>query len=149
MSQPSPEATRYVATKYPGVYAKGNRYMVRWRHKGRMRAKSFRTLSEARAHKARVDGGASAPTSREPFRSYALRWVDEYGGRTSRGVSERTRESYRDSIERYAVPFFQSARLDHIDTPLLGEYVAKLASRKLAPSSVRRHFAVMRALLAD
>ena len=42
---------------HPGIFRKGNRYQVRYRHHGRQRAKSFRTLTEAKRFKAKVDSG--------------------------------------------------------------------------------------------
>ena len=92
--------------------------------------------------------GDTQPTSREPFRRYARTWLDSYSGRTARGLSPRTRESYRDAIERFAIPYFGTAPLDRIDPPVLRKFVAHLASEGLAPSSVRRNYAAIRALLA-
>lgn len=134
---------------HPGIFKKGSRYQVRVRARGRQAARSFRTLSEARAHKARVVAGDTQPASREPFRTFALRWIDTYTGRTARGVSDDTRNSYRDSLTRLAIPYFQAARLDQIDAPMLRDYIEVLRRRGLAASSVRRNFAPIRALLAD
>ena len=87
-----------------------------------------------------------------------------YAGRTAKGLSDGTRASYRDAIERLAIPFFGTTRLEHIDPPLLRRYIEHLAKfppapggrgkRKrnrdghLAPDTVRRHYAPVRALLA-
>ena len=148
-SPATPEHRRLTAVpSHPGIYKKGDRYQVRYRHRGRQRARSCRTLTEAVRLKAKVDSGDTQPTSREAFNRYATKWVDAYAGRTANGVSSRTRESYRDAIERLAVPFFGTVRLDAIDAPLLREYIASLAARGLAPASVRRAFAPVRALLA-
>jgi integrase len=132
---------------HPGVFKKGNRYQVRYRHNERQVAKSFRTLSEAARHKGKIDSGDTQPTSKEPFKSYALRWLDSYTGRTARGLSDSTRASYRDAIERLAVPFFKTVPLERIDPPLLRSFIAHLAKRGLAPASVRRMYAPVRALL--
>src|ERR1700733_11835414 len=78
---------------HPGIYTKGNRYVVRFRHRGTLHSKSFRTLSEAKRFRGQVQSGDSAPTSREPFQTYAKRWLEVYTGRTTRGVSEHTRDS--------------------------------------------------------
>jgi integrase len=133
---------------HPGVFRKGNRYQVRWRHHGKQRARSFRTLSEADRFKAKVAAGDTQPTSREPFKTYALRWIDSYTGRTARGLTDSTRESYRDAINRFAIPFFGMVPLDRIDAPLLRDFIADLAKKGLAPASVRRAYAPVRALLA-
>ena len=146
----TPEHRRSLAVPgHPGIFKKGSRYQVRWRHRGRQRARSFRTLTEARAFKARTVSGDTQPASREPFRSFALRWIDAYSGRTSGGVADKTRESYRESLTRLAIPYFQGARMDEIDPPMLRGYITALADRGFAPTTVRRYFAPVRALLAD
>ncbi|MGO9976816.1 MAG: tyrosine-type recombinase/integrase [Solirubrobacteraceae bacterium] len=134
--------------KHPGIFRKGTRYQVRWRHNGRQRARSFRTLSEAARFKAATLSGDTQPTSREPFRNYARTWLESYAGRTARGVSDGTRDSYRDALERLAIPFLGTTPLDRIDPPMLRDYIAHLASKGLAPASVRRAYAPVRALLA-
>ena len=133
---------------HPGIFRKGSRYQVRYRHHGTQRAKSFRTLTQATRFKAKVDSGDTTPTSREPFKSYAARWIDTYSGRTARGVSDVTRESYRDALDRFAVPFFKTTPLERIDPPRLRAFIAHLAKHGLAPASVRRAYAPVRALLA-
>ena len=146
----APEHRRPIPVSgHPGVYRKGSRYQVRYRHKGRQKARSFRTLSEADRFKAQVDAGDTRPTSRQPFKRYATRWLREYTGRTSGGIGTGTRASYEDAIKRFAVPFFGTTRLDEIDPPLLREFVAWLVAKKLAPSTIRRYYAPVRALLAS
>jgi integrase len=153
MSDPTPSATpshrrAIPVPRHPGIFRKGGRYQVRWRHHGRQRAKSFRTLTEAVKFKARTITGDTLPTSREPFRRYAMRWLDTYSGRTARGLSPRTRESYRDAITRFAIPYLGTVPLDRIDPPLVRDFITHLASKGLAPASVRRAYAPVRALLA-
>ena len=40
--------------RHPGIFKKGQRYLVTFRHKGRQKARSFRTLSEAVRFKGKV-----------------------------------------------------------------------------------------------
>lgn len=143
MSKSSPA----IPTGHPGIFKKGSRYQVRYRHRGTQRAKSFRTLSEAKRFKGKVNSGDTQPSSREPFSKYAPRWVETYTGRTARGVSDSTRESYRDAITRFAMPFFKTTPLERIDPPMLRQFIAHLAKYGLAPASVRRAYAPVRALL--
>jgi len=149
------ETSRALAVpNHPGVFQKGNRYQVRYRHHGKQKARSFRTLSEADRFKGKIDSGDTQPTSRESFHAYALRWIDSYTGRTARGLSDSTRESYRDALNRHAIPFFGTCPLDRIDPPMLRKYIAKLAAspaprgQTLSAASVRRFYAPVRALLA-
>jgi integrase len=133
---------------HPGIYRKGSRYLVRWRHHGRQKARSFRTLAEASRFKSQTATGDTQANSREPFNRYAMQWLDTYNGRTARGLSASTRESYRDALTRFAIPFFGTVPLDRIDPPLLREFIEHLSKKGLAPASVRRMYAPLRALLA-
>jgi integrase len=133
---------------HPGIYKKGSRYVVRYRHHGKLHSKSFRTLSEAKRFKGKVDSGDTQPTSKESFQSYATRWLDEYSGRTVKGLSDSTRASYKDAIERVASPYFKTTPLERIDPPMLRKFINHLEKQGLAPNSVRRMYAPVRALLA-
>jgi len=53
---------------------------------------TFTTLAEAREAKGKREAGDRRPASREPFEDYARQWIVTYRGRTSRGLSERTRD---------------------------------------------------------
>src|SRR3954452_19317239 len=93
-------------TRTPGIYKRGSRYVVVWRHRGRQHKSFHRTLEEAREAKGQRDSGDRRPASRQSFEEYATRWLDTYRGRTSRGLTERTRRTYRRDVERWAVPYF-------------------------------------------
>jgi integrase len=160
----TPEHRRMIAVLgHPGIYRKGSRYLVRWRHHGRLKTRSFRTLTEATKFKAKTASGDTQATSRIPFKRYAEAWLDSYNGRTARGLSDSTRAGYRDALDRFAIPFFGTVPLDRVDPPLLRDFIAHLAAqtanepkrkphsgtkRTLAPATVRRYYAPVRALLA-
>ncbi len=133
---------------HPGIFKKGGRYLVHFRYKGRQKARSFRTLSEADRFKGKVMAGDAQPTSREPFKRYAARWIESYTGRTASGVGNSTRASYADALARIAMPYFGTTRMDEIDAPMLRDFIASLAAKKLSPSTIRRYYAPVRALLA-
>lgn len=139
-------------TKHPGIYRKGSRFVVIWRHRGRQHKRSFRTLSEARRFKGQTDAGGAAPTSRETLVSYAERWLAVYTGRTGKGLSARTRDSYRDAVERIIVPYLRakapSLRLDEAAPTDVRAYIAHLTAQGYAPATVRRYHAPLRAMLA-
>ncbi|HEX5194670.1 MAG TPA: tyrosine-type recombinase/integrase [Solirubrobacteraceae bacterium] len=148
-----PEATKRTKTKHPGIYQKGDRYQVRYRHNGRDALKSFRTLTEAKRFKAGVDKGETRPSGSKTFRAYANEWIETYTGRTAKGISDGARESYRDALDRFAKPYFGTAKLDRIDPPMVKAYIAHVAASKtkrgkMTPASVRRMYAPVRALLA-
>jgi integrase len=130
------------------VFARGPSYVVTWRDRGKLRSRAFRTLTEAKRFKAQADAGDTRPDSRTPFSTYAAQWTETHNGRSAKAITDATRDSYRDAITRLAVPFFGSTRMEHVDPPLVREYIAHLAAKGMAPDTVRRHYAPVRALLA-
>lgn len=133
----------------PGIYKRGSRYVVVWHHRGRQHKKAFRTLAEAREAQNQVrQHGGSAPTTRATFEDYALEWLETYSGRTGRGIGGTTIASYRQAVERYAIPHFGSIRLAEIEPPDVRRFVRRLEGAGLAPSSVAKTVAPLRAMLA-
>ena len=104
-------------TRTPGIYKRGGRYVVVWRHRGRQHKSFHRSYEEAREAKGQRQAGDRRPSSREPFEDYALAWVDSYRGRTARGLSERTRSTYRRDLKRWVIPYFRGYRLDEVEPP--------------------------------
>ena len=135
-------------TKTPNVYKRGSRYVVVCRHKGNQHKSFHRTLSEAREAKGRRQAGERTPTTRQSFEDYAVAWLDGYAGRTSRGLSEPTRDAYRAAIEHRAVPFFRDYKLADVEPPDVRKFIASLEKQGLAPSSIRKEVAPLRALFA-
>jgi integrase len=149
MAQPTQYASQLVTkTKHPGIWQKGNSYQVRYRHHGKLTQRSFRTLTEAKRFKGKADAGEAQPTSRQPFKAYAEEWVDAYQGRTSKGVSQTTRDAYRDALKRFAIPFFGTRPLDEIGPKLVREYIAHLEGQGLTRNSVRKYLAPVKSLFA-
>lgn len=132
----------------PGIYKRGSRYVVVWRHKGRQHKSFHATLAEAREAKGQRQGGDRRPVTRQSFEDYAVEWLDTYSGRTSRGLSKRTRESYRSAIVGRAVPFFRRYKLAEVEPPDVRRFIGKLEADGLAPSSIRKEVAPLRALFA-
>ncbi len=137
-----------VRTTTPGIYKRGGRYVVVWRHKG-MQHKSFhRTLAEAREAKGQRQAGERTPTTREAFEDYAREWLDGYSGRTSRGFSETSRKDYARALDAYALPFFRGWRLVDVEPPDVRRFVKHLEDRGLAPASVSKNLAPLKAMFA-
>jgi integrase len=162
MTQPNYASQMVVKVQgHPGIYRKGGTkvgadgkgglggsYQVRYRHHGKLTQRSFRTLSEAKRFKGKVNAGEAQPTSRQPFRSYAEEWIDSYTGRTSKGVSQTTRDAYRDALKRFAVPFFGTRPMDEIGPKLVRDYIVHLEGQGLTRNSVRKYLAPVKALFA-
>lgn len=136
------------------LFTRGSRIVLRMEIDGKEKVRSFRTLTEAKRERGRLEARMSRIASRTPFDEYADDWIDNYAGRKGEGANDETRDTYRDSLRNRAKPFFGKVPLERIDGPWLKRYVAWLSTgderrrlAPLAPASVRRHFAVVRALL--
>src|SRR5690348_16672172 len=98
---PKANATdRMIRTGTPGIYKKGNRYVVVFRDPtGRQRKRSARTLAEARTLKAALTADVKrseyVEESKTTFTDYAVRWIETYDGRTARGIRAHTVRDYR------------------------------------------------------
>jgi integrase len=153
MQQGFSQSRKLVKTSTPGIYRRGSRYVVVFRDpQGRQRKRSAKTVAEARVLKAAltadVKRGEYRALSKVTFADYAGEWLATYSGRTSRGIRPETLDSYRDHIEREALPFFGRMHLAAIEPRDVKRYAAMLAERGLSPGSVRRALAPIRALLA-
>jgi integrase len=134
----------------PGVYRKGNRYVVVWRHRGQQRKKSFRTLEEARRFKGSATAGDTAPVSRERFDVHARAWLDSYQGRSRRGRPvSTTLDTYRHAIERHAIPYFKGMRLAEIGPPDVRAWLDVMRKQGLKAATVRTYLAPVRAMFAE
>jgi integrase len=149
-AQPSPPDRRMIPVEgHPGIYKRGNRFVVTWKHRGKPRKSFHRTLSEARRTKAKRVSGDTEPAARQRFDAYARAWIVKYQGRTCRGISDATRASYADALERFAIPHFGTARLGEITAPDFRDYITMLIDRDLASRTIRRYVAPLRAMFAQ
>jgi integrase len=150
-----------IHTRYPGVYKVGPRY--EWMTRGARGMAD--TLDEARKAKAKAEERGPVPAAvRGSFGEYARDWLAAYQGRTSRGFSESTRERYRQSLELYAIPYFDEVRklkIANIRRQHTKAFISWLATapkqpdepgaghRPLAPATVERTLAAVKAMFAD
>jgi integrase len=149
-------------TKHPGIYKRGNRYVVVYRDpQGRQRKRFAKTMAEARDLKATlradVARGEYRQLSRTSFAEYAAEWIASYAGRTSRGLRENTRADYRrqlgldddgEPIGDGAVAYFGRMRLAEIEPRDVKRYAATVAARGVSANTVRLALAPVKALLA-
>lgn len=150
-------AAPMVKTKYPGIYKRGSKYVVTWRHRGVQHRQSYRTLEAAReAQGTRRKHDEREPDSKMLFAEYAETWLDTYAGRTRRGIASTSLADYRRSIEQYAIPFFKErliARIGPKDIKAYAKHLSEQRSGKrkkgLSPSSVTKNMVPLKALFAD
>jgi integrase len=147
---------RLVRTSVPGVYKRGGRYCVRYRVRGEERKRYVGTFEEARRLKASITTAIAQGTYRElaptPFKEYAAEWIGSYAGRTTTGLRDSTRDSYRPSV-RAAIAYFGGRCLADIEPRDCRGFVAWLQDprkqkRALSSATVRKHLAVLKLLLA-
>lgn len=153
-----------VKTNTPGVYRRGGSYAYTYRVEGRQRWGSAATLDEARRKKrqaeADADRGELVELADVEFGAYAREWIAHYQGRTSNGLRESTRRSYRQTLESRVIPYFDGRvrlRLAQIQPRDVKAFVRWLIDqedprrpgRRLSKSAIRHHVAVLRALLGD
>lgn len=151
-------AAKLTKTNTPGIFRRhvsgceGGRcdcaYVVIWRHRGKQHKATFPTMAEAREAKGKRDAGERRPASRQTFEEYARTWLDSYRGRTSRGLSESTRRTYRRDIENWTIPHFRGFKLAEIEPPDVREFIAQLEAARLRASSIRSVLAPLKALYA-
>jgi integrase len=146
-------------TSVPGIYRRGNRYVVVYRAKGKQHKQYARTFAEARTLKSQIQAdisrGEHRQGGRQTFGEYARDWIDTYQGRTSRGFRESTRVGYRRVLEERAIGYFDKRckRMVDIEPRNVRQFIAWLFDEKaqekaLTLSTVRNHVAAVRACLA-
>lgn len=151
-----------VPTRYPRIYRVGERY--EWIGGGR--SGTVDTIEEAKAARGRAElAGPASRAARGGFGDYARTWLAGYQGRTSRGFTEGTRAGYSESLELYAIPFFDGRRLKphQVQRRHVKAFIAWLAAeptgserankvglgRPLAPRTIVKHLAPVKAMFAD
>ena len=139
--------------KHPGIYRRGERYVVRLRVNGVQVQRSARTLKEARHIRASVttdrDRGEYRALRRIRFAEYADTWLDSYAGRTARGVRPATVKDYRRTLDAYLTPRFGSMLLPEITLGDLRAFAKELGDKGLSANTVRNVFVPLRAMLGS
>jgi integrase len=149
-TQRTPDHRKLIAIEgHPGIFRRGGSCVVTWRHNGKLKKSSHRTLTEAKRAKAKRVAGDTTPPARQRFDTYARAWVKTYTGRTGRGVRSSTRASYTDAIARILIPHFGNARMEAITAPDVRALVDKLTDQGLASATIRRYLAPLRAMFAE
>jgi integrase len=149
-------------TRYPGIYRRGGRYVVRVRDaRGRQAQRSAATLAEARAVRddLAADGRRGAiPDGRITLEDYAATWTESYRGRTGRGIRPATLADYKADLRGLVLPArvngrplgrYRLAEITPADVKALARALEEGGRRKRrSPARVRAIIAPLRALLA-
>jgi integrase len=145
-------------TATPGVFKRGPGYVIRFRDpQGKEHKRTARTYVEARALKASlatdVQRGEYRALSGVPFEAYAAEWLSSYGGRSTRGLGESTRATYRWSVDK-ATAYFGNRRLAELEPRDVRAYVGWLQDperqgRALSRATVAKHLQVLKLLVSS
>jgi hypothetical protein len=124
-------------TRTPGIYRRGNRYVVVWRHRGRQHKSFHRTYAEAREAKGMRQSGDSRPSSKVRFGDYIEEWIVSYAGRTARGLTPRSLALYRGAIEDRARRRWEHWRLSDIEPADVRRLYIEQRAKGLSTSGMR------------
>jgi len=88
------------------------------------------------------------PRSNRTVAEYIAEWLSRGCPTRRRELpSERTRFDYKSDLERYAVPIVGGVRLDALDSERVQRWIGELEGKGLAPRTVAKAFAALRAPL--
>jgi integrase len=139
---------KLVKTKHPGVYSRGDTYVVRWKYRGRSHKRYFHTLALAREFKGSLDSGQRQAPTRQTVADYYAGWIVSYRGRTARGLEDTTRDEYRRSFEAHVLPLLGGLRLRDLGSRDVSDWFGDLEGRGVQPPSIRKAKAALSAMVA-
>lgn len=123
-------------------------YVVMWRHRGKQHKETFRTLAEAREAQGKRRAGDGTPSSKVTVDAYFTEWIETYSGRTSQGLSDRSRSLYRRAIEKRVIPEWGTWRLGEVEPVDVRRLYGKLRAAELSTSVLRLVRAATSAMFA-
>jgi integrase len=141
-------AAPMVKTRYPGIYSRGSRYVVKWTDRGVQRKEAFATLAQAREAQGKRRTGQTQAESNARFDEYAPAWLASYQGRTVGGLADSTRTDYTRAINKRAIPFFGATRMKQLRPADIGKFVQHLRDAGAKPPTIRKTVAALKVLLA-
>jgi integrase len=105
-------------------------------------------MAEAREAKGNKEAGDRRPVSRITFMDYYDTWIATYAGRTAQGFSERSREIYGRSIDKYVVNDWGSLKLADIEPVDVRTKFTELRERDVARTALHSLRASLSAMFA-
>lgn len=171
------ESRPLIPTRYPGVYRRGNRHVVRVRLTDPdteiTREVKMACRTAAEGHKMRIAaladpgkalralGHGAGPEENVTVREYFEHWITTYSGRTTNGIRSGTIAEYKRDLEHHVLPHIGDIKLAKLKTTHINKLVATLkktprtkrnqdeADAMLSPNSVRNAIAPLKAMLAS
>jgi integrase len=146
--KPSRDGRKLEKTKTPGIYKRGDTYVVRWRHRGKPKKRFFPTYALAREFKGKIDGGERHAPTRMTVAEYYEKWIVAYRGRTSRGLDESTRDDYRRQFTLHILPHLGRRKLRELDSLDVSDWFGDLERDGVKPPTIRKAKAALSAMTA-
>lgn len=151
-----PRSSRTLSrTGHPGVYRRGNRYVVVYRRGGRQRKRTAATFTEAREIKLAEDAAERSERLGPTLHGYALEWVKDYAGQGPERITHATRKEYARLLATFPITYFPPEKLlAAIDADDLLGFVAWLGRYRgrrgrLTPRSIANALVPLRLCIAD
>jgi integrase len=147
----TPGIFRRHAKDCPNVDGKGRcdcAYVVVWRHRGRQYKETFRTFAEAREAQGKRRAGEVHRSSKVTVAAYYNEWIETYAGRTSQGLSDRSRSLYRRAITERVIPEWGTWRLSEVEPVDVRRLYGELRESGVSTSVLRLVRAAISAMFA-
>ena len=136
----------------PGIYYRGNSYVVRWKDRGVTHKQFFAKLDLAREFKGGLDSGKTTrrPLASQTVADYYPEWLDNYRGRTSRGLEESSRREYEISFRRHILPLpIARMRMRDVGARDVRDWLGELERRGCSPTTIRKAKAALAVMFAS
>lgn len=127
-------------------------YVVVWKAGSKQHKQMFATLDLAREHKRGIGPGLATrqPLTSDTVADYYAGWIDNYRGRTARGVQASTTREYRISFEHHVLKLpIARMRLRDLTPSVVKGWFAELERRGASPATIKRARIALRVMLAD
>lgn len=141
-------------TRWPGIFQRGERYVVVVRDQRGKQIKRFApSITAAKAVqgelRAQVARGEFRQLSKALFTEYAKQWVESYAGSTSRGIKPQTIKDYKAAVTRPEfLDVFRGLKLAEVEPEHLEQYAERLAAANLSSRTIRNLILPVRLVLA-
>lgn len=127
-------------------------YVVRWKDRGsKGRKQMFPRLDLAQEFKReQARKGTRRPLSSKTVADHFPGWLENYRGRTSRGLEESSRREFETSFRLHILPLsIAHIRMRELGAPDLKDWFSALERRGCSPNTIRKARAALAAMLAD
>lgn len=126
-------------------------YVVRWKAQGQGHNRLFPTFDLAREFKGSMSSGkvSRKPASSETVAGYYEGWIENYRGRTVRGVQKATLREYKISFEHHILELpIARTKLRDLTPAEIKEWFVQLEQRNASPATIKRARIALRVMLA-